>query len=302
MKTNVFTLSFVLLLARISGADDVQPGDIFKKVETNYKSMDTYSADGKVTADLDMGAQKMTLETNFSIKLKKPNLYLISWQQKNSMTPAFIQSGAVWSDGSQPYLYMGVMKAYSKLTTDEMALASATGVSGGAAFTVPSLFLPSSTTQPSPFSRLEDPKREDDAEVDGEDCYVISGSSPISKKETWWITKKDHLIEKYARNMEPPERGFKAPELTDEQLESAIKGLGQEVTEERKQAMRKIMKQAQDNLKTTKLKGDMTESQSKIVFPKFVEGDFDFKVPEGTVLKDSLFGGLLNPKPPEPKP
>ena len=302
MQVRLFTLCLVLLLSRISGAEDLQPAEIFRKVEANYKSMKTYSADGKITSDLDMGPRKVTLETTFSIKLKKPNMYLISWQQANSMTPAFVQSGAVWSDGSQPYLYLGVTKAYSKMSNDEMALGGATGVSGGSAFTIPSLFLPLATTEPSRFSQLKDLKREDDAQVEEEECYTISGSSPISKRETWWITKKDYLIKKYSRNMEPPEGGFKAPELTEEQLEDAIKGLGQEVTEERKEAMRKILKQAEDSLKTSKLKGEMTELHSKIACPEFVAADFDFKVPEGTELKKSILGGVLDPTQPEKKP
>ena len=84
---------------------------------------------------------KMNTETSFSILLKKPNLYLISWTQKNMPMAGMTQGGAVWSDGTQPYLYMGVMNAYSKMGSDEMALASATGISGGAANTIPSLFL-----------------------------------------------------------------------------------------------------------------------------------------------------------------
>ncbi len=66
--------------------------------------MDTYKADGTIISDIDTGGTKMNTETSFSIILKKPNLYVISWTQK---MPGMSMSGAVWSDGTQPYLYMG---------------------------------------------------------------------------------------------------------------------------------------------------------------------------------------------------
>ena len=60
---------------------------MFKKVVAAYDGLDTYSAEGTIVADLDTGIATTKLETSFTIKLKKPNLYLISWEQKNPMIP-----------------------------------------------------------------------------------------------------------------------------------------------------------------------------------------------------------------------
>ena len=79
-------------------------------------------------------------------------------------------------------------------------------------------------------------------------------------------------------------------------MEEAVRGIGQAVTEENKEAMRKIMKQAEDTTKTAKLKGTSTEVHANIATPKLAEGDFAFKVPVGAVLKDSIIGGALNAK------
>jgi len=296
MKVQTLVLWFaVMLIGNVSFAEETEPSAIFKKVSAAYESIETYSSEGTIISDIDTGGVKMTTETSFSIKLKKPNLYLISWDQKNAMMPNLIQTGAVWNDGSQPYLFMGIMQAYSKMSSDEMAMGTATGISGGAVLTIPSLFL-SGLKQLEPFSRLVDPKLEGNEQVEGEDCYVISGSSTISKKETFWISKETSMIRKYSRSLEAPEGGIKMPKMTDQQLNESIKAMGQEVTEESREAMRKMMKQAEDTMQTVKLKGTLTELQSKIATPKLIEGDFAFKVPVGTALKESLFGGMLNAK------
>jgi len=150
--------------------------------------------------------------------------------------------------------------------------------------------------QPEPFARLVGPKLTGSEQVEGEDCYVISGGSAVAKTETFWISKKSSFIRKYSRSLEPPEGGAKMPKMTDQQLEEAVKAMGQEVTEARKDAMKKMMKQAEDAMKTAKLKGTSTEFHSKIDLPKLKEGDFAFTLPVGVVLKDSLFGGALNTK------
>jgi hypothetical protein len=281
-------------------APDRDPKTIFEKVESAYKALDTYTADGTVATEIDSGPQKIRIDTSFSIKLKKPNLYLITWKQTNAAMPAMSQAGAVWNDGTQPYLYMGIMNAYSKMVSDQMALSGATGISGGAAFTVPSLFLSAFPGQPSTFSRLVDPKLAPDETLDGEDCYVIEGSSNFSKKETFWISKKSFLLQKTSRSLEPPPGGVKQPELTDAQLEESIKELGQEVTPERIQAMRARVTEAKKAMQNIKLKGSATESHGKIASPALTAKDFSYQVPQNTVLKESLFSDFLDRKPPPP--
>ncbi len=292
--TRIIALAITMLMLGTNAfGDDTSPNEILKKVAATYKALKTYKAEGTITSDIDTGGMKMKTETSFSILLKKPNLYLISWTQKNMPMPGMVQSGAVWSDGTQPYLHMGMMNAYSKMISDAIALSSATGISGGAAFTIPSLFLSVFEEQPAPFSRLKDPKIEKTEKVGGEDCYVLSGPSAISKKETFWISKTSYLIRKYYRSLEPPEGGTVIPEMTDEQLEEAIKSMGREVTEESKKIMKEMMERSRTMLKTVKMKGSSTELHANVSSPELNRSDFKFALPEGTVLKDSLFGGMF---------
>jgi len=81
--------------------------------------------------------------------------------------------------------------------------------------------------------------------------------------------------------------------MTDEQLMEAVKGMGQEVTEENKKNMREMMEKSRTMLKTMKMKGFSTELHTDVSSPELNESDFKFALPEGTVLKDSLFGGMF---------
>lgn len=269
------------------------PSEIFTEVAAKYKSMKTYEAEGTITSDIDTGESTLSTETAFSILLKKPNLYRIAWTQKGMPMAGMEQTGAVWSDGTQPYLYMGIMNAYSKMGDDQTALGGATGISGGAAFTIPSLFLPVFEQQPDPFSRLIDPKVQESEKVGDDDCYVISGSSPISKQETYWVSKTSHLIRKYYRSLEAPEGGMPMPEMTDEDIEEALKSMGQEVTDESRQKMKEMMEQSKDVVRAAMLKGSSTELHVEISSPAATANDFQFAPPKGSVLKDSLFGNVL---------
>lgn len=292
IRTPSILFVIVLMFSSSVFAGDTDPSKIFGKVISTYKSMNTYKSEGTTSSNIDTKGLKMSTETRFSILLKKPNLYRITWTQNMPMM-AMAQSGAMWSDGTQPYLYMEIIKSYSKMDTDEIAIASATGISGGAAFTIPSLFLSVFKDQPSLFSRLIDPRLERTQKVRGEECYVISASSPISKKEVFWISKKRNLILKYSRSLEPPAGGTKMPEIDDKQLEDAIKAMGQKVTEETKRKMREMMERTRDTMKSSNLKGSLIEVYTKIVTPELNKKDFVFVVPPGTVFKKSLFGGIL---------
>lgn len=83
------------------------------------------------------------------------------------------------------------------------------------------------------------------------------------------------------------------PEMTDEQLEEAIKGMGLKVTEESKEKMKNMMKMSEDTMKAAKLKGTSTQLHVKISTPELKKKDFEFTVPKGTILKESLFEGIL---------
>ena len=274
--------------------DGISAEEVLKKAEEAYKALETYESEGSAVMEMDMDEHETKTETSFSMRLKKPNLYRISWSQKNAMTPMATQRGAVWSDGTQPYLYMGIINAYSKIDSDEMALGAATGISSGAAITIPSMFLVDICDQhgQSLSQRLNNPVVERTERFEGHPCYVVSGSSAISKKETFWISKTDHLIRRYERSLEPPEGGFQMPEITEEDIEDTLRSLGQELTEELKKDLSKMM-DLRHGIAEVQVKGTFTEVHRNVASPELSQGDFEYAPPEGVVLKESLFEGVF---------
>ena len=288
-KRSLLVLTVLLLRVPVV-AQEPSADAILEKTKETYSALETYQAEGSIQSDINTGVSRVQQSSTFSILLKKPNLYLISW---NQTVGPMAQSGAVWSDGNQSYLYMGAMNAYSKMASDEIALGGATGISGGAAYSIPSLFLSVFKGQPSPLARLKNPQIEKSESIAGEECFVISAPSSVSKKETYWISKESHLIRQYSRSFEPPEGGAVIPEMTDADLEEALKGLGQEVNEETKKKMRQTMEKTRSMMKTMKLKGTSIETHKKVASPGLDNSDFEYTPPQGTVLKESLFGGFL---------
>ncbi|HUH66633.1 MAG TPA: hypothetical protein VLZ07_09370 [Syntrophales bacterium] len=282
----------IIVFATYASAQDITPGGIFEKVTDTYESLQTYRANGTIISDVVVGGRNMRMETSFSILLKKLNMYLISWTQKDITLPSIIQGGAVWSDGTQPYLYIRTKNEYSKIASDEAALASATGISGGAAFMIPSLFFSELEDQIDPFSRLKDLVVEKSEKIGKEDCYVVSGTSLASKKETYWISKSKYLILKCTRSLEPPE-GSEMPKVTDEQLDETLKVMGRDLTEENRKSLRSMMEMSRSIAKAKKMTGLSVETHTGISSPELAKADFQFALPKNAVLKDTFFDSVF---------
>jgi hypothetical protein len=156
--------------------------------------------------------------------------------------------------------------------------------------------LPVFKDQPNLVSGLKDPTIERVEKVGQEECFVISGSSAVSRKETIWVSKSKFLIVQCVRSLEAPEGGRTLPKMTDEELEETIKAMGQKLTDEAKTRMREAMKRSLDSLKTTKMTGSFTELHEEISSPETTVRDFQFSLPEGAVLKKSLFPGAPFPR------
>lgn len=258
IKTAIFTIT-MLILGTNALCNNSSPGEILRKVATTYKTMKTYEAEGTITLENIFNERKMWAKYSFSITLKKPDLYLITWSQTN-LKPGETNSRTVWNDESQPYLYFGKINAFYEMTSDEMALSSVNLYNGP--FLISLLFLTVSKEYEDSFSWFKDPKIEMIEKVGEEDCYVISGSSAISTRETLWISKSSYLIRKYYQSLDSFRDDRQPQEMTDE--EKALR----ETVIERTQETSRI------------------EVHTKISSPELNKSDFKFSLPERTVLLD----------------
>ena len=268
----LFLLGFICLArAQEPYISPVDPNDVhhvIARVIATYKSMESYSSNGSIVTDQMTGGFHVVTTTTFAIKLKKPNLYLITWSQ-TSIPAALPQGGAVWNEGTQPYLYLVMDNSYSKIGSDVAALGAANSISAGVTDTIPSLFLPAFTDKGAAVSRLLDPVIEKTDFANGEECYVISGQTNLSKKETFWISKASNLVLKFEKDLEAPVGGATVTYLSDDDLEKALKALGQPVTEETKRQTRELLKTAGSTIKNGDVTGTSVEDAGTYLHDRF---------------------------------
>ena len=180
--------STVALASDVS-SNQLSPTEIFKKAQEKYASLTTYFDEGKTVATIN-GA---TITTSFRIRLARPGFYRIEWEQSNSMLLAQpkAQTHAVWSAGDGDYLdFLG--KGPQKQATQEVALAAATGISGGASSTVPGTFFKMNWGDQL-GGPIEGQKQQADEKVGDTDCYVFT-SDLKGRTNTLWIGRQDFLI------------------------------------------------------------------------------------------------------------
>src|SRR5262245_36328494 len=111
---NVILLLMVLLFGFNQPAKAQTPdaGELLRVVQARYTSLQSYYATGEVLSGVkrDRSAsifhtnQSQEMRSTFTIKLARPQMYKIIWEQGNSF---FSSKGAVWSDGESRYVTMG---------------------------------------------------------------------------------------------------------------------------------------------------------------------------------------------------
>jgi hypothetical protein len=105
------------------------------------------------------------------------------------------------------------------------ALSMATGLSGGAAATIPAIFFGLSFNALKPG---KDAAFKPDADIEGDACYVI-GEKTGTVGVTIWISKKSKLLRQIRDDFNGP---TKMPEMTDEETRKVLESMGWATTAE----------------------------------------------------------------------
>ena len=194
MKTKSLLLVVAVLLcgrlAPFIHAGDVQTdlsaAEICKQTAARYASLTSYSDEGTTVSKI--GAMT-AMDYTFTINLARTNLYQILWRQAGEF---YTTKGVVWSAGEGDFIWMGKNFTPRKCENQEMALASATGISGGAAAEIPGSFFKSKWG-----NQLDNPKtefkRKADEKIGDVDCYVLMHDAN-GRTNILWIGKADLLI------------------------------------------------------------------------------------------------------------
>lgn len=125
-------------------AEEPSPEFLIRQVINTYRSLETYRVTGHTDTELtqfNQGGKVSHLTHRYSILLKKPNGYLITWEDD---FPPFQKAmhGAAWNTGTQAYVYSQTTQGYMKIPTDSVNLQAQAGVSTGSTSIIPELFLP----------------------------------------------------------------------------------------------------------------------------------------------------------------
>ncbi len=165
---------------------NLSAAEIIRQARAKYASLKSYRDEGLTIATL---GTNIAASYTFNIKLARTNLFQIIWWPKGQV---FTPQGVVWSAGDGNYLWMSNLAKPQQEDTMEGALGGATGISGGAAASIPGTFFDLAWgNQLNRLAALS--TRKPDDKVGDEDCYVLTHGTG-GRTNTLWIGKKDFLI------------------------------------------------------------------------------------------------------------
>jgi outer membrane lipoprotein-sorting protein len=246
----------------IARAAETRPSasEVLAQAQAAYDKMQSYSSTGDVTSDVSssMGAEES--HYTFSIKLKRPNLYRVQWDQR---APFLTSSGAVWSAGDGNFVRVPGQAKPIQAKDMTSALSMATGISGTAAAVVPSIFFGLSFNS---FKYLKGATYGQDADIEGDPCYVIteteaSGMTPNGVIQTMWISQKSKLLRQIKQEISGP---MKVPEMSDEQTKQVLESMGQKPTAAAIKQMKAQMASARAMMNSG-MSGSIIQVQRQIV-------------------------------------
>ncbi len=214
---------FFLSVRTLSVAAETRPSvsDFLDQVQATYDKMQSYSSVGDITSKFSgTGFGREEVNYTFSIRLARPRLYRIEWEQH---APNMISKGTAWSAGDGNFITIPGLANPIQPKDISTALSMATGISGGAAGTIPEIFFGLSSDR---LKAFKDAAFRQDADIEGDPCYVITGKIGTIEM-TMWISRKSKLLRQIRDDFNGP---MKMPEATDEDVSKVLQSMGQKPT------------------------------------------------------------------------
>jgi hypothetical protein len=201
MRVFLLTALVALLIADSACADD-SAEQVLAGMTAAYGSLRSYKDTGTVTSKILGWDYEITFDTAFV----RPNLFRFAWVAPHPFPPLkhLTTQSAICSNSSGTTTSTeGWGQAPQTLQNDslQLAVAGATGVSGGSAHTIATLLMPKIWTTPFGVSlpNLESPRLIGIETVEGTECYHIAGTAPRVGQYDLWIGTRDHLLRKLER-------------------------------------------------------------------------------------------------------
>lgn len=282
-----------VVVSQTSGSDKLTALEIAQQSKDAYAALSSYSDSGTVVAESTGG----NVNTTFTTRLQRPNLYRVDWTQTTSHAPQ--STGRVWSagDGFFMQMSMGGREIYPTPVnqhTMQMSLGAASGVSSSASSTIPGAFFGDLSKADvlglavMGANKMIILTKEADAKIGDVDCHAFTSAIDPSKlpgggklpngmgtvgktATTLWIGKKDHLIHQVRQTIDTSSMSM--PAMSDETIKTTLENLKQPATPTAIAAWRTQMQTAMKKAQGSKVVFTQTH-ENIVVNQKFSPADF----------------------------
>jgi len=275
---------------------------VTEKMHLAYSSLDSLRAHGTAVMVIDTSAitaadvnpnsknknakqrpaglpKSVTMTTEVSMKLAKPNMFLIEGNMKQAAGPmTMTNTTATWSSGDTNYsLILAAGGAYKNFTTvkDRNQALMMNGQGGALAVGVPELFFDDMGTM-SKF--ISDWGQTGEESLDGENCVMLTGKM-MGQKLKIWVSKTSYLILKSEITL--------GGALSDADLDAAM-ALNTNTNMSAAQVAQMKAQAKQAVAMITKIKGTITETYDYETNYTFSANDFTYPVPRGVKLAKGM--------------
>lgn len=150
--------------------------EILQKTAETYKNCKSYQDTGNVVTVFHQAKKTRSSERPFSTAFVRPGRF--RFEYKDSFDGIKWYRHIICANGNDVQRWWDIRPGLERPASLAMALAGATGVSGGSAHTIPTLLMPDEITGLR-LTDLSELKRLDDGRVAKADCYRIQGQLVI---------------------------------------------------------------------------------------------------------------------------
>lgn len=169
----------------------LDPREILRKMAQKYADCSSYQDTGVVETVYHKEGGERVDKMPFKLYFKRPDLFRFEWTDYFPWKDG--RARIVWSSGKETFTYWEPDR-YEKEDSLGLGVAGATGVSRGAAHTIPRLLTGAvggfALTNLTDLSLVGEERFEDVL------CYHVNGKHPSGKIFELWIGKEDFLVRK----------------------------------------------------------------------------------------------------------
>jgi hypothetical protein len=195
------TLAFAVftgIAADKESTDELTAQQILDKMATTYATCKSYRDSGVVTNDFGPHSRAENYPRHIDVKpfrtaFERPDRFRFEYDDPTPEKPYI-----VWAKVGEVRTWWYIKRGVEKLSSLDLGVAGATGVSSGSAHTIPSLLLPDQITG-AKLSAMIDLARLPDESLDGTPCFKVQGKYGFGNQpRTVWLEKATFLVRRIA--------------------------------------------------------------------------------------------------------